>query len=175
MDMRKHFEEVMLKMLEKTSIDDITINHIVKEVGSCKGSFYKYYRDKYELCVKTLQNYIYSSLQNDRKDWAGFLREYLSLVDKNSKIFANAFSSVEIISPKYYNDDLIYSVVSEILKERGANIEDKVTDYILRFFARSVTDVVITFVKEKRSRTQAEVYNLIDAIMPYAIYSYVYK
>ena len=48
--MKMLFEHSVWKLLEKTGIENITLNMLIEDVGSCKGTFYKYYVDKFGLC-----------------------------------------------------------------------------------------------------------------------------
>lgn len=174
MDMRKHFEQHALELLEKVTIDDVTVSKVINDVGSCKGTFYKYYLDKYDLCVNALKNGVYSRLNVEETNWNTFVKNYLTLVDENAEVFNNAFVSNDINSPRAYNESLINGVLTNIAKKNGMNVDLVENVFFIQVCARSITDIAALYVKSYKGEPLSFVANLISGIMPAGLHKYIY-
>ena len=65
-------ENTLLGLLKTKSIDNIHVKDIISELGICKGTFYKYYQDKYDLVVHVFENKFYRQLDGITT-WDDFL------------------------------------------------------------------------------------------------------
>lgn len=174
MDMKKHFELYALKLLEEVTVEDIMVSQVIKDVGSCKGTFYKYYLDKYDLCVNALKNCVYSKLDLGETNWKVFLQKYLTLVDENANVLTNAFVSDDINSPRAYNENLVSGVLTNVAKKNGMNVELKESAFFIQVCARSITDITAIYVKHYKGETLSFVADLISGIMPSSLHKYIY-
>ena len=175
MNMRRHFELSMLKLLNEKSIDQITVNEIICEVGSCKGTFYKYFMDKYDLCYYCIKNYIYSGISFDLEDWETFISQYIGAFERNSKIIINAFISNDLHSARYYNEKMLTDVLSKFVARGGVDVTDKFYKCVLDSCGVFITSVVYNWMKENQLTSKEELVRCIRYIMPHSIYGYVYK
>ncbi len=175
MDMKKHFERSILKLLSEKSIDQITINELIQEVGSCKGTFYKYYVDKYDLCNQALTNNMYNKINFEESDWERFLAEYIEMIGKNSKIFINAFESTDISAPISQNRQMISSMISKILRLHKVDVDDERIVFVLQSFGSAFMSVIKYWLLSGKKKSEKEVAEGIRGIMPKYIYSYLYQ
>lgn len=173
--MKKHFECSMIKLLKEKCIDQITINELIQEVGSCKGTFYKYYVDKYDLCNKCLSNNVYDKINFEEEDWEKFLVNYVDVLDHNAKIIVNAFASGDINAPIRHNQRAISDVLARILRNQGVDVEDGANLFVLDSCGSIITDVVYSWLKLGRKTNKTELIQRIRAIMPKSVYAYVYR
>ncbi len=175
MDMKKHFELGMLKLLKEKCIDKIAINELIQVVGSCKGTLYKYYVDKYDLCYKSLLNSVYAQLPFDVNNWEQFLIKYIDVMDKNSKVVFNAFNSNDINSTRHYNERLISGVLSSLLGKQGVDVSDSLTAFSIECCGVFITDGFYHWMKKGKTESKAEFALRVRAIIPQTIYSYIYS
>lgn len=164
----------MIDLLKEKCIDQITIQELLRRVGSCKGTFYKYYVDKYDLCNKALTNNVYGKIDFDEQDWEKFLANYVDAIDRNAKVIMNAFESIDISAPIFQNRRMIVEVLTRILQNREANVKDERTIFVLNTCGSILVDIVYTWLKLGRKEGKEEMVKRIRAIMPNSIYEYLY-
>ncbi len=174
MDIRKHFELRALELLEKVAIEDVTASRVINDVGSCKGTFYKYYLDKYDLCVNALKSGVYSKLNVEETNWRTFIKNYLTLVFDNADVLNNAFASNDINSPRAYNESLINGVLTNVAKRNGMNVELKENVFYIQVCAHSITDISALYVKQFRGEPLSFVAEVIGGAMPSSLHKYIY-
>ncbi len=174
MDMKKHFELSMQKLLKEKCIDKITINELIDDVGSCKGTFYKYYIDKYDLCYKCLLNNVYSKINFNETDWQLFLVNFIKVFSENSKVIYNAFDSTDINSTRHYNERMLSEVISSLLQSKGVDVNDKFVRFTLESSGIFITSVFYYWMKNGKKESIEELCEMIRSIIPQSIYNYVY-
>ena len=52
MKIEYYIESALLQFLKTKPIDSIRVIDLIEEIGICKGTFYKYYKDKYHLLFR---------------------------------------------------------------------------------------------------------------------------
>lgn len=174
MDMKKYFEHSMIDLLKEKCIDQITIQELLRKVGSCKGTFYKYYVDKYDLCNKALTNNVYDKIDFDEQDWEKFLTNYVDTIDRNAKVIMNAFESIDISAPIFQNRRMLTEVLTRILKNQEANVQDEMMIFVLNTCGSILVDIIYTWLKLGRKERKDELVKRIRAITPKSIYEYLY-
>ena len=94
MNVKKLLTDSIISLLEKDTIDNITVEMILKKSGISKATFYKYFRDKMDLTT-----YIFSSfMESNEEAFKSMPHEEMSVVvlefmKKNQRFFMNAFKS----------------------------------------------------------------------------------
>lgn len=175
MDMKKHFERSMLNLLKEKCVDQITINELIQEVGSCKSTFYKYYVDKYDLCNKCLANNIYNQINFNESDWEKFLFNYIDVIGKNAKLIVNAFASTDISAPIFQGQRMIFDVLSRSLRAHGVDVEDETMGFVLHSCSVGLINIVNTWLKQGRTEDMQKFVQRIRNVTPKSIYAYIYQ
>lgn len=168
MNIKMLFEKSMWKMLEKKSIKNITLNMLIEDVGSCKGTFYKYFMDKYDLCNVCLVNNVYSQL--DRiDDFEAYCTDCFAIFDKNSAVLRHAFDSDEVDSARRLHE----SKTVEALARRAADDADDVRDECIKRYAAICTDIFVEWLNGCGTSV-SECTDRLRALTPQYIYGSVY-
>lgn len=169
MNMKKYFEQGMLTLLEHKSIDSITVSEIVEEVGSCKGTFYKHYIDKYHLCCQSLQNYIYCDISRETKNWEEFVMQCLSVFEKHDKVILHAFDSEDINSAKnYYKQLLSEFLVKNYVGGEGDRFP-AMNSLAISLYCANVTELTFQWLAGGCKEKKEEIFRTICAVMPQAV------
>ncbi len=174
MDMKKYFEISIFELLKKESLDQITVTDLIREVGSCKGTFYKYYMDKYDLCYKCLSANIYSKISFDVKEWEPFIEEFIKLMDHNSKILINAFAPKELNSPREYNNRLLSGAIATVLEKKGLDTSERLLAFTIRATGVFITEIIYEWFVLGKRETCEQVLEQIRAVFPQSIYREMY-
>ena len=145
------------------------------EVGSCKGTFYKHYVDKYDLSCKCLNNSVYSKISLEVLTWEEFIYSFLKEFEKNAKVIVNAFSSNDINSARHFCENTITDVLSKIFINADGDYDLFLNKYSLELFGITVTDIIYKWLKNGKKESKEQVMQLIKAVMPNTIYSQIYN
>lgn len=169
MNMKKHFELGMMHLLESKSIDSITVGELIEEVESSKGSFYKYYLDKYSLCCAALQSYVYNQISVD-VDWETFIAQCLTAFQNNAKVMNHAFDSKDINSARnHYENYLSQKLMCEFSKN-GGNAALEINCLTIKLYSYAVTELISRWLASGCEDDKEEVFRLICAAAPQLVF-----
>lgn len=164
MNMKKLFEQSMWELLERKSIGSITVNMLVEQVGSCKGTFYKYYLDKFDLCCACLKNRLYREIRTDG-GFYDFCASALEAFRQNAAVMRHAFDSDEINSVRHFHENLtaetLYGVTG--IHADGATNAEKVC---VESYARTVTAMTVDWLSRGCKESAADILSYITAVAP---------
>lgn len=173
MNMKKLFEQSMWDLLERKSIGNITVNMLVEQVGSCKGTFYKYYLDKFDLCCACLKNRLYDGINTDG-GFEEFCASALDLFRQNATVVRHAFDSDEINSVRHYHEQLtaeiLYSVTG--ISADGTTNAERVC---VESYARNVTTMTVDWLCRNCKESAADLLSYITAVAPHRISERIYE
>lgn len=169
MKIEYYIETTLLKFLKTKSIDSIRVIDLIDETGVCKGTFYKYYQDKYSLMIRCFKNYFYDDILSGADGWESFITRSLSAFRSSPAVVLNAFNSQDINSLRSYHEDWTRKFLFKDCKEGGEYYR-----YSVEVFARYATEIIIEWLKSKCGESYTEVLKKMKAIMPVAVYEALY-
>jgi len=102
MILRKTTKEIladsMFELAATKAVDKITIKEIVENCGLSSATFYRYFRDKYEL-IAWIFNYKmetkFYEFANGKKTWRQEIFEILVILDENKTFYRNTIKNTE--------------------------------------------------------------------------------
>jgi len=87
--------DAMFQLLRHVPFDDITVQQILNESHVSRSTFYRYFKDKYELMNWCYKSYVDGLLTQVHKgNWQDYLKLIYEFLDENHAYFMNA-SKVE--------------------------------------------------------------------------------
>lgn len=170
---KKYLETAMLSLLKKKPIQKIRVNEIIREIGTCKGTFYKYYRDKYELLLKCFQTNFYESICSVSTNWESFMYNFLDFAEKNSVLVLNAYDTTDINSIRYYHETLIADYILNELKESNKNF-DMTNKLAVEICAANYTNLMLKWLESGVKETKESIIESMRDTMPHSLYPYLY-
>ena len=94
MNVKKILTDCIIELLEDNTIDNITVEMILKKSGVSKATFYKYFRDKMDLTTYIFSSFMESNEESFRRmphvEMSVIVLEFMK---RNQKFFMNAFKS----------------------------------------------------------------------------------
>ncbi len=86
---KEYLLEAIHTLSSKHPFDDITVEMILQEADVSRGTFYKYYRDKYDLANSYYSDYVNTNIMTkyDGRNWEECLKELLQFVKQNKDYF----------------------------------------------------------------------------------------
>lgn len=173
MNMKKYFELGMITLLESKYIDDITVGELIAEVGSCKGTFYKHYIDKYDLCCSCFKSHIFCGVQSDAADWIEYSKQMIDAFGEHSRVIMHAFESSDCNSARHnFEDDMLQFINKEYVKN-GGDTAQVVNKMAMEFCCKSVTDIMMRWIGGGKKEPKEFVLELINAVIPQSVYTYL--
>lgn len=164
-----YLEKAMLNLLETKPIDRIYVVEIIREVGTCKGTFYKYFRDKYDLICRCFDHYIYGDILQTSETWEEMILSLLGVFRQHAQVILHSFMSEDANSVRHYHEQILSGFLTHERAERGLKTEGKVYEYALRMYAAHVTGLTVSWLEEGCTTKAEELVELMRATMPVAL------
>lgn len=175
MNMKKYFELGMINLLEKDCIDNISVIEIIEEVGSCKGTFYKHYIDKHDLCLQCLKNLVYCEIDVSMTDWSAFFVSCLTIFKKSAKAVLHAFESNDVNSVRNYNISLFVQFLTDLYNRNGGDVSKPFIKEVITHYATCATHLAMQWLIDGCKTSQESVAALLEAIAPQTVYHEIYQ
>lgn len=155
-------ESTFLAMLKQKPVSQIYVAKIIEEVGICKGTFYKYYCDKYDLLRKCFQKTYYKQAAA-----AGTLDEFLGVVlpafRRTPKVVLHAMTESDPDSMFRFHSKLVYDF---LVLERGAAAEEERIRYAMHFYADGITRMTAEWLASPQPATAEELIETVHDMRP---------
>lgn len=141
MDAKKKLADSMEKLLQKKSLEEITILDIVEDCDICRTTFYRHFKDKYDLVsyIYFQENKVIREKFEKTKNLCDGIREYLEFLYEKRLLSERAFEYVGQNSPM----DSIYecgisAMYDKILPMYDGKIPEEI-DNSIRFYVCGMT------------------------------------
>lgn len=174
MNMKKYFEQGMMDLLQRKNIDSITVGELIEEVGSCKGTFYKHYIDKYYLCCNCLQNRVYCEIDADADNWEDFIMSCLTAFEKNCKVVVHAFNSKDINSARHYHENFTSEYLVRQYARNGGDEKSALNLLTLKLYGTAVTEIITKWLERGCKESKEDTFRLICAVIPQTVFKQIY-
>ncbi len=172
MNTKRYIEAALLEQLRRGSIDKVKVNEIIRIVGTCKGTFYKYYRDKYELLISCFRNNFYDDIVAKSANWEEFTFNCLSAFEKSPSTVLNAFDSLDVNSVRYYHEQLVFGyLTADIRKHSDVEPQD---EFALKVCSAAYTEIMLDWLSHGTQRSKEQVMDDMRSSMPHTIYPKIY-
>lgn len=166
MKIEPQVENTLLNLLKSKPFTQIYVSELLAETGICKGTFYKYYRDKYALLQRCFQNRYYSEIAAHAENFEQFAFGTLSAFRKTPKIVLHAMVPEEAESLYGYNVRIFAERLSADLRARGHAAEGEFCGALMRLYAENVTRLIIEWLGDRGARKSEEIMLLIRGALP---------
>lgn len=167
MKIEYYIENALFKFLKTKPIDSIRVIDLIDEIGICKGTFYKYYQDKYQLLICSFQHSYYNDILNGADSWEKFVERSLNSFKSDPAVIINAFDSLDINSLRSYHEQLMrkYFFMEDA---------DEYYQFSADVFTHYSTTIILDWLKGKCVETTGHVIDKMKAIMPVTLYKGLY-
>lgn len=162
-------ENTLMELLKSKSIDSIHVKDIIAELGICKGTFYKYYQDKYDLVVHVFENKFYRDLEGVTS-WEEFVVGSLFAFRRAPEVVYNAFLSSDINSIAHYHESRIKQLFLANREKKKLPTEGQEIEYAVDILTWLCNKTLMVWLKGGCTETEEYVLSMIKRLMPYNIY-----
>lgn len=163
-------ESTLKQLLKRNCIDNIRVTDIIGETGICKGTFYKYYQDKYDLLMQTFENFFYKEITQDCNGPEQFIENCLKVFRRDPVVVFNAFRSQDVNSMRSYQEMKYRSYIEQSRKKKGYSAENIYVEYAIGVFVREVSEILLAWLKGSCKEEDEAVMRMIGSIIPVSLY-----
>ncbi len=173
MNVKKIISAAFYELLQKYSIEDISVSQIVRTAEVSKPTFYRYYRDKYDL-LNQMFDAIFAPMREAERSltWGEAMLRILSDLEQNLKFFQNGVKSEDRHSLRNYNMTCISDAITDALTRRGVDVRDAEVSFAIRSCAITHTAAVIGWACDERRIPKEQFVRLLKASLPHNLYAY---
>lgn len=170
MDTKKYLLDAFYSLLAAQSFKKITVEMILEKSGVSRSTFYRSFRDKYDLMNQYYANFLNKMVQDSKgkdKSWQDGTCETLAFIYENRQFYSNAFQTE---GPNSCFDYLYTENVAfvshrylEETKEQSLTPTEKAAVY---FYCSGSLQVIKRWVKGEFKNTPEEIAEILCNIMP---------
>ena len=172
---KKIIQKSFIELLEKLTIDNLTVVNICKKAKIERKTFYLHYNDKYDLAEKIIEEYLENLEEICRRPTLTFYDGTLlwfEYIEKNRKGFEKFLNGTMAFYFKYKFEKLLEIMLGEEIKNEKDIVNDEIKsmnrDLMLVFLVSFVSGIVYAFVNGKLQRTTKEItIDIIKLLEPY--------
>jgi len=177
---KKALAVTLKKLMQKTSLDKITVKDIVEDCGINRQTFYYHFQDIYDLlgwiytteALESINHYkTYDTWQQ------GFLKIF-QYVEENRVFCLNTFHSLGREHLEQFLYDVCYNLLIDVIEEvaQGSNVSKENKNFIANFYKLAFVGLMVEWLKTGTKDKPAEIIDrlskLIDGDISKAIEKY---
>lgn len=142
------------QLVEKKSIDKITVKEICELSDVNRQTFYNHFQDIFDIFKYIFQEEIFSEIAQNRtfETWCGGFLATLHYLKQNSKMILHVYeSSYRAEANSFFtrlSNRLLEDVVEECISRRGTNILDEDRRFIVNFYRHVFNGLMMDWVNE---------------------------
>ncbi len=135
-------------LMERMPLDRITVTHIVAECGLTRQTFYRNFKDKYDLVNWYFERLVEKSFEEMGVSLSlkeGLTRKF-QFIQEEQVFFACAFRSHDYNSLIKYDYEYIYRFYRNILRKKLERELDEDVEFLLRMYCRGSVQMTVEWV-----------------------------
>ena len=157
--------EAIGKCMERYAVESITVDQIVKEAGLSRQTFYRHFRDKYDLI-----NWYFDKLLLESFDQMGSgrtvregLQRKFAFIEAEHLFFYAAFKYDDQNNLKTHDFEMIFDFYQDLVRKKGGVLTDDLL-HLLEMYCQASVYMTVQWVLRKLNVSEAELVDLmIDA------------
>ena len=165
--------ESIKELMKTIPLDKITVKEIVSRCGTTRQTFYRNFKDKYDLV-----NWYFDRIVKKTIEQMGIsltLREALvkkfEYVKEDKHFFTSALSSSDYNNLMDYDYHCIYRFYKSIAEKKGEVTPE--IDFLIKFYCHGSMDMMVEWVKRDMDLTPEEMAYRLELAMPNVLRSYL--
>nr|WP_207726972.1 TetR-like C-terminal domain-containing protein [Anaerosolibacter carboniphilus] len=151
MTTKKALAASLKKLLEKTTLDKITVKDIVQDCEVNRQTFYYHFQDVYALLEWIFVNEATKVISNNKTydTWQqGFLQAF-QYVEQNKTLVVNAYHSIGREHLERYLYDVVYKLLIDVVNEKaeGMRVSEVDKQFIADFYKYAFVGLMLEWIR----------------------------
>jgi AcrR family transcriptional regulator len=164
---RQIFLKTLSKLASEKSIEEISVQDIIRESGFSRQTFYRYYSDKYDLMNQVYSTEYERLLTNVSEDkWYTAATKLMESIFNDRAFYNHAFEVEGHGSMYEYLVEYNYKIYSRSVKKRLGRSLNEVEKFRLRLYVHGSISMLKELVRNDESMTALQSNELYYASMP---------
>ena len=175
MNSKKLLSESLEKLLLKKNLDDIQVSEIVAGTSLSRKTFYRHFKDKYDLVSWYFAQFYEASFGRITDDltWEEALLRYLDIYQEKYSVLKNAYASRDINGLRTYDIAVTRKTYEKYLAIKGADINAETMRFAIDIASRGGTDMVIEWLLSGMKMEKSKLVRLLKQTLPNDILKYI--
>lgn len=180
---RKTAKEILLEsfreLAEKKSVDKITVQDITENCGYSTTTFYRHFRDKYDLIGWDHTSYVAKVMNQigvDDYSWRQTLLEGVNYFEQNKAYLANLIKHTNGHNSFVRNmTEINYEALKGYILKYGRIKElDEKTDMYIRIYCLGTVNLICEWILGRYHVTTQELAEILERSLPGPLHQYLY-
>ena len=167
--MKRKLVKALVSVMEREPLDRITVTEIVDACEVTRPTFYRYFKDKYDLVNWHFENLAQKSFRQMGVSLSlreGFTRKFQLMLEERV-FFTSAFSSQAQNCLIDYDYECIYHFYRDVIRKKGEHFLTPDIDFLLRMYCHGSIYMTAEWAKKNMPLSpETIVENLLDALPP---------
>jgi len=175
MNTKQILAESLEKLLLKKNLDDIQVSEIVAGTLLSRKTFYRHFKDKYDLANWYFAQFYEASFGRitDGLTWEEALLRYLDIYQDKHSVLKNAYASRDINGLRNYDIAVTRRTYEKYLALKGADITSETMHFAIEIASRGGTDMVIEWLLNGMKMEKSRLVCLLKTTLPSDILKYI--
>jgi AcrR family transcriptional regulator len=167
--------ESLEKLLMKKSLDDIQVSEIVAGTSLSRKTFYRHFKDKYDLANWYFAQFYEASFGriSDGFNWEEALLRYLDIYEEKYSVLKNAYASRDINGLRGFDIAVTRKTYEKYLRIKVAEISSEIMQFAIDIASRGGTDMVIEWLLGGMKMEKRKLVWLLKETLPKDILKYI--
>lgn len=173
MNVKKIISTAFYDLLQKNTVEEISVGEIVRAAEVSKPTFYRYFRDKYDL-LNQMFDVIFAPMREagSSMTWGEAMLQILADLENHLKFIQNGVRSEDRHSLRNYNLACMENAITDMLARNGVDVSKEEILFAIRSCAITHTAAVIGWVCDERRMPKETFVRLLKMSLPYNLYPY---
>lgn len=161
------FAQSIKELMEKQSLDKITVTDIVKRSGMTRQTFYRNFQDKYDLVnwyFEKLADKSFRQIGNSSTLREGLIKKFSFLLN-DRVFFMQAFQSKDYNNVENYDYQCILEFYSSIIEKKIGHIPHDIM-FLLKMYCHGSITMTVEWAIDGMKETPEEMADLLIAALP---------
>ena len=160
--------ETLNDMLQKRTIDKITVKDLTEACGISRNTFYYHFHDLYEVLSKSFTEQIDAILdaRNEKDSWEDTFLEVLGFLYENKTSINHIYWSVDEDILNRFLDEVVYHYARGVVKEESGTdqYKDKTISLAADFYKNALLGAVIGWIENDMKESPEELAHLYNSV-----------
>jgi len=160
--------ETLNEMLQKRTIDKITVKELTEACGISRNTFYYHFHDLYEVLAKSFTEQMDAILRSHKENesWEVTFLEVLGFLYENRKSINHIYWSVDSDALDRFLSDVVYHYARGIVEEesRGGSYDEKTISLAAEFYKNALLGAVLGWIENDMKESPEELAHLYNSV-----------